>query len=354
MPLDRIHRLILSKLPRLMGSFPLSSTLSLRLFNLLHGSAYAKYATDAIQSILRLPQISFGSEIGKEQVLHHLRFSIDFLRHAHLLDHDGHPINLFGIASHLYYQEPSNLALVTLLQSGVVHEICGQKSFKRAQQDFMLLACHLFGRRYLPDSYTTARGVQDLVRKGPSIVVLPPLDSRSREVLTRQQQQILRIFTAYAVTFATQHSERLSTETRLPLSKADISGDDARDDTPFVEHLERTCLRAQARSSFVANSGHTDSFRSISELANTVRQGIHINEHAIPSFEKIIAISGQSGQLFALNAHIYDFYKHGQVAALARMNGIRRGGEHCSTKLADLALSLSILQISGTFCKISR
>src|ERR1700691_1001444 len=37
-PLDRIYRILLSRLPRLTGTFPLSSTMVLRLFNLLEGS----------------------------------------------------------------------------------------------------------------------------------------------------------------------------------------------------------------------------------------------------------------------------------------------------------------------------
>lgn len=313
-----------------MGTFPLSSTLSLRLFNLLHGSGYAPFAVDAVKSILRLPQISFGSEIGKEQLLHHLRFSIDFLRHAHLLDHDGQPINLFGVASHLYYQEPSNLALVALLQSGVIHDLCGQSGFKKAQDDFMLLACHLFGRRYLPDSYTTKKGIRDLVRKGPSVVVLPPLGGRARKVLGQKQKQILTIFTAYAVTFAAQHSARLEEDTRLSLSGQNITGMKTKDnDTPFHSHLTETAIRTQARSPFVANSGHTDTFKSISELTSTVRRGIHLNEHAIPSYEKIIFSANRSRESkHPLNAYLYDFWKHGQVAALANMNGIRRGGEY--------------------------
>lgn len=131
-PLDRIHRLMLSKLPRLTGTFPLSSTLALRLFNLLHGSKESDYARTAIRSILRLPQISFGSDVGRVQLLHHVRFSIDYLRRTRLLGASGQPINLFGVASHLYYTEPSNLALVVLLQSGVLHDLCapgGDKAF---------------------------------------------------------------------------------------------------------------------------------------------------------------------------------------------------------------------------------
>ena len=98
--------------------------MTLRLFNLLSGSEYAPFAVRATTSILRLPHVGYKSDVGSEQVAHFMRFSIDYLRRAGLLDPQGNPINLFGIASHLYYTEPSNLALVALFRHGVIHRIC--------------------------------------------------------------------------------------------------------------------------------------------------------------------------------------------------------------------------------------
>ncbi|KAI0262214.1 P-loop containing nucleoside triphosphate hydrolase protein [Gloeopeniophorella convolvens] len=321
-PLDRINRILLSRLPRLTGTFPLSSTMVLRLFSLLEGSDYAPYAVDAIHSILRLPHISFGSDFGKDQLLHHLRFSIDYLRRSHLLSEDGKPVNLFGLASHLYYTEPSNLALTALLQNGVIHDVCGQSSLKQAERDLVQLFCHLFGRRYLPEVYATTENIRELIKKGPSRVVLPPLDPRAQDVLQEHQVAILDVFSAYALAFSSQHTDELGTDNQLPLSKLIVGAADtsAREATPLITHLAQTARTSpHARSRFVATSGHADAFGGVDELARTARRGVHLNAHAIPSAEGILQPARP------LNAYLYDFFMHGQVDALVHMNGIRRG-----------------------------
>jgi ATP-dependent RNA helicase DDX60 len=293
----------------------------LRLFSLLEGSDYAPFAVDAIRSILRLPHISFGSDVGKNQLLHHLRFSIDYLRRAHLLNPEGKPVNLFGIASHLYYAEPSNLAMTVLLQSGVIHDICSQTSSIGAERELMVLLCHLFGRRHLPEVYATADNIRDLVQKGPSRVVLPPLHHKARKILAAHQKEILSIFEAYALAFSSQHADELGPDNRLPLSGRVIGPSDTsvRPQTAFFTHLAETAIQPKARSIFVASSGHDDKFGGIEELARTVRHGVHLNEHAIPTIERIL------NPELPLNAYLYDFFMHGQVDALVDMNGIRRG-----------------------------
>jgi hypothetical protein len=81
--------------------------MTLRILNLLIGSDDAPVAVKAIRSLLTLPQISVSSNSGRDQILHHLRFSIDYLRRSKLLDANGAPLNLYGIAAHLYYTEPA-------------------------------------------------------------------------------------------------------------------------------------------------------------------------------------------------------------------------------------------------------
>lgn len=348
LPMDRVQRLTLSKLPSLGVSFPVTSTLVLRLFNLLEGSGYAPAAIGAIQRLFRLPQVSFGSEEGKHQLLHHLRFSIDYLRRARLLDEHGRPFNLFGIASHLYYTEPSNFALVTLLRHGVFHRICAQPSVLQAKRDYILLMSHLFGRRPLPGSYLKDENTAETIKKSASMVILPPLLDDARRVLAAHEEEILQIFTGYALTYGSERSAELGPDTRLPLSGAELSG------TPtfhtaarFGAWLQDTALRVVVRSLFVANSGQDDHFESVSDLAKTARKGLSLNEHAIPSLASIFAIPAGAGsggdedenrnrrsgppnskphtQNFALNAYLLDFYTHGQVQPLSEANAIRRG-----------------------------
>ena len=319
-PLDRINRILLSRLPRLTGTFVLSSTMVLRLFSLLDGSNYAPYAVHAIRSILRLPHISFGCDVGKGQLLHHLRFSIDYLRRTHLLSREGKPVNLFGVASHLYYTEPSNLAMAVLLQNGVIHDICSQASSIEAERDLMVLLCHLFGRRYLPEVYATTSNVYDLVQKGPSCVVLAPLHPMARAVLLAHQKETLGIFSAYALAFSSQHADELGPDNRLPLSGVFGPSDTSTlPQTPLFTYLSETSRKPKARSLFVATSGHDDMFGDVGELARTVRHGVHLNEHAIPTVEHIL------DPKLPLNAYLYDFFVHGQVDALVSMNGLRRG-----------------------------
>ena len=319
-PLDRINRILLSRLPRVSGTFPLSSTTVLRLFSLLEGSNHAPYAVQAIRSILRLPHISFGCEVGRGQLLHHLRFSIDYLRRAHLLSQEGKPVNLFGVASHLYYTEPSNLAMAVLLQHGVIHDICSQDSSVEAERDLVVLLCHLFGRRYLPEVYGTTSNIHDLVQKGPSCVVLAPLHPKAHAVLLAHQKQTLGIFSAYAQEFSSQHADELGPDNRLPLSGVVGPSDTPPlPQTPLFAHLSETARKPKARSIFVATSGHDDTFGDVRELARTVRHGVHLNEHAIPTVEHIL------DPKLPLNAYLYDFFIHGQVDALVNMNGLRRG-----------------------------
>ena len=306
----------------------------LRLFSLLEGSGHDPYAVRAINSILRLPHISFSSDVGKSQLLHHLRFSIDYLRRAHLLTRDGKPVNLFGIASHLYYTEPSNLAIAILLQNGVIHDICSQASFTEAERDLMAVLCHLFGRRYLPEVYATTSNIRNLINKGPSRVVLAPLPLKARAVLRAHQKETLDIFSAYALAFSSQHADELGLDNRLPLSGSVIGPSDtsSRPLTALFAHLTETAMRPKARSLFVATSGHGDVFGDIGELVRTVRYGVHLNEHAIPMVEDIL------NPKLPLNAYLYDFFIHGQVDALVNMNGIHRGDLWYALKAFHLVL----------------
>ncbi|KAF8505147.1 hypothetical protein JB92DRAFT_2966409 [Gautieria morchelliformis] len=319
--LDRVQRLVLSRLPPISGQFPLSTTLCLRLFNLLAGSQNAEYAVTAVSTILSLPQISIGSEIGRLELLHHLRFSIDYLLRAQLLSSDGQPLNLAGIVTHLYYQEPNNLAFVALLRSGVIHRICDQSQGKAAR-DLMLVLCYMFGRRLLPRSAVNEENLRPLVKRYPSMIVLPPLPKAVEYMLNKHDSLILRVFTGYAWTYASQNATNLGSDDQLPLSGIQVPVTSSLMDWEFGRILRSTALTTFICSKFVSNSGHTDSFGSIEELCRNARQGIHMNGHPIPSMNNIFA---DNESAFKLNAYLLDFYTHGQVESLVLANGIRRG-----------------------------
>ncbi|EKM57510.1 uncharacterized protein PHACADRAFT_192658 [Phanerochaete carnosa HHB-10118-sp] len=322
LPMDRVQRLVLSRLPSIGGNFPLTSTMVLRLFNLLQGSNYAPVAVNAIKSLLELPHVSFVFEAGKQELLHHVRFSIDYLRRSRLLDAGGNPINLFGLSAHLYYTEPSNFALVTLMRRGVVHKICNQNSTESAKRDFLVLLCHLFGRRFLPAVYASEHHAKTVHRKSASKVVLPEIPTIARQILLQHDDEILRIFTSYAISFADRLQNAVDADECLPVSGRELKGPGS--GSAFEDYLNRTSIRVIARSPFVANSGHGDTFRTVPELAQTCRSGLHLNEHGIPSMRQFVA-GPQGSDTLPLNAYLLDFYMHGQPATLVAANGIRHG-----------------------------
>lgn len=107
---ERASRLLSSRLPELTGHFPITTTLVLRLFTLLNDSGNSKYAVQSVNSLLSQPRLYMGGESFKEQVLHHLRFSIEYLRRNDLLGPGGEPVNFTSCVSHLYYTENSSFA----------------------------------------------------------------------------------------------------------------------------------------------------------------------------------------------------------------------------------------------------
>ncbi|KAJ7608765.1 hypothetical protein FB45DRAFT_1128535 [Roridomyces roridus] len=337
LPMERVQRLVLSKLPPLGGNFPLTSSLSLRLMNLLNGSNDAPVAVEAVQSLLRLPRISFTSDVGRDQVLHHMRFSIEYLRRSGLLLADGRPLDLFSLAAHLYYQEPNNFTLVALLKSGVLHKICDSPDAVSARKDLMLVLAHLFGRQYLSRVYGNDEHIRALAKNSPSMIMLPPLPKAVRQVLEDHDKRILGIFTGYARACAAQIDA--DADSRLPLSN--LSFPEPTESTLFRTDLQSTAIHVIARSPFVANSGHTDtSFSSVDELARSARNGLHVNGNSIPSMKHLASPHGAH----MLNAYILDFYIHGQVATLARANGIRRGDVWYL--LQDFSLTLAVIELS--------
>lgn len=146
---SKICRLLSSRLPDLNGHFPITTTLVLRLFSLLHESNNSPYAVKAINSLLSQPRLYLDGPAFKDQVLHHLRFSIEYLRRQDLLSSQGAPINFAGLTSHLYFTENSSFALNALIKGEYFHGLCSEIDTKESHvlRTLMVVMAHLFGRR---------------------------------------------------------------------------------------------------------------------------------------------------------------------------------------------------------------
>ncbi|KAG8926835.1 hypothetical protein FRC01_008315 [Tulasnella sp. 417] len=338
-PMQRIHRIMTSKVPPLTGNTPLTTTLSLRLCNLLYGSQQAPSAVNAINSVLRLPQLSLASSIVRDEVLHHLRFSIDYLRRMNLLSVKGEPLTMFPLVAHLYHTEPSNLALVALLQGGVLHRICASIDLNPIDTKRSLVAVlsHLFARRLLPRLYSGEDALERLrPPKSPSRIILPPLSPDAYRTLSEHNDLILETFRGYASSYATQYLSESSDNT-LPLSKESLAHN-IHQNASFMLTLRRKAVKVDVTSSFVANSGVTDSsLRTVVDLARTARSGLHLDKNAIPGLDNLLALDGR-----VVNGYILDFFTHGQVQALVEANWVRLSDVWFS--LQEFSLALATLQ----------
>ncbi|KAK5152342.1 hypothetical protein LTR04_006425 [Oleoguttula sp. CCFEE 6159] len=312
--LGKVCRLISSRLPDLNGHFPITTTLVLRLFTLLHESRNSQYAQKAIGSLLSQPRLFMGSSERKAEVLHHLRFSIEYLRRQFLLDSKGTPLNFAGCVSHLYFTENSSFAFHALLKEGYFHQLCAKIEEKPTEtiRTLMLVMAHLFGRRECRQA--DQEFVDQVIKRSPSVVFLPPLPKKAAAVLRAHNDETLGIFSTYVKTFVDQHVK--SEDCYLPLTRVKVGGDESLEVNAVLPSLPSTAIR----SAFVALSGHGDDFESISDLCSTSREGVFLEESVIPH----VALYPDETDS-PLNAYLYDFFMHGDVTALDKANGIKRG-----------------------------
>lgn len=249
----------------------------LRLFTLLHDSGNSPYAIRAINSLLSQPRLYLDGFAFKDQVLHHLRFSIEYLRRQNLLSSQGVPLNFAGLTSHLYYTENSCFALNALLKEGYFHELCSGIREKESSvlRTLMVVMAHLFGRK--PCRQVDQEYIDTIVKRSASIVFLPPLPTRAAQILRQHNQDTLQIFTTYVKTYVDQHIK--SEDCILPLTGVAVGGHNA------LEGLAGTIPPASVRSAFVALSGHGDTFDDISDLCRTTRGGVFLEEAVIPHLD---------------------------------------------------------------------
>jgi hypothetical protein len=303
----KVFRLMSSKLPDLHGHFPITTSLVLRLATLLHETKNSPFATETINSILSQSRLYLGSPDLKMAVLHHLRFSIEYLRRQSLLDADGAPLNFAGCVSHLYYAENAAWAFHALLSAGYFHDLCKDVEVNpdRVCLTLMLVLSHIFGRRLCPRS--EEEYVEEVVKHSPSVVFLPPLPEQAEKALRAHNEETLMIYRSYVKTYVEQHLQE--PDDKLPLTKLRVGSDEAVE----IPSLPPT----KVRSPFVALSGYGDEFDSISDLCNSVRSGVFLEEAVVP----YLPIYPDEADT-PLNAYLYDFFKHGDTKALAEANKI--------------------------------
>eukprot|EP00696_Hemimastix_kukwesjijk_P003930 gnl/Hemi2/14832_TR5030_c0_g1_i1.p1 gnl/Hemi2/14832_TR5030_c0_g1~~gnl/Hemi2/14832_TR5030_c0_g1_i1.p1 ORF type:complete len:1741 (+),score=571.48 gnl/Hemi2/14832_TR5030_c0_g1_i1:323-5224(+) len=312
-PPRKVNSLVTSPLTTLSGCFPLNTTLVLRMLILYHLSTDKEFSADSLRGLLEQPFFSHSQDGARyrllEQVRHHLFFSLEYLFDNGLITRSGAPINLAGLANHLYLHEPANYLLVSLIQSGAVATICEdyEDDASGTCRRLLKLLCHVVNRIPVPSGFTR----ESFVANTPSKLILKPLKPEYAEVVNRHNAIALDTFIRYCRTFARTIPASAADHT-LPLSNV------AFPQGPLAEGGLLASTRFVARSAFTALSGQGDSFGSVRQLVMDVRPGIWLEESGIPVCEW----QDMHGRPLPLNRYAVDFLKHGNLDVIANDNGL--------------------------------
>ncbi|KAJ0305409.1 hypothetical protein Brms1b_010819 [Colletotrichum noveboracense] len=342
---QRAMEIMSSRLPDLRGQFPMSVTLILRLFGLLHGTNDSDFATKAVQSLLTQTRLFLGGPSSQLSIKHHLRFSIEYLRRQHLLSANGAPLNFSGLVGHLYFTENAAFAFHSLMKGGYLHELCEGVNDISNRKDMLLklltVLCHLFCRvpcfRFMNKEW-----LEKVVHRSPSVVILPKLPETAERLLTDHNRETLNIFLIYVRSYIRKHLRNVPDDV-LPFTKRRIQPrcDSAWHDMSAINIpiLPATTIR----SPFAALSGFADDFETIHELCETVRSGVFLEEESIP----YIPITPAEINNVPFNAYILDFFKHGDIESLVRDNGIKRGDVWFHLKDFSLILATIVTSLAN-------
>ncbi|KAI6363411.1 hypothetical protein MCOR25_005904 [Pyricularia grisea] len=332
-PTHRSFEIMSSRLPDLRGQFPVSTTIILRTLSLCSHTQNNKFSIQAAQSLLSQNLLYLGGPSGELAVKHHLRFSIEYLRQQHLLSDSGAPLNFAGLISHLYFTENSAFAFHSLLKGGYFHNLCAQvdRNPSAVVLELLLVLSHLFCRQ--PVTRISDKKWLEDVKKSSSIGILPDLPPMALSLLREHNWETLAIFKNYVQTYICQNLAD-SPDDKLPFSKYSVGAQGS------GRHVCQTRKAPEIRSPFAALSGFTDSFRSIQELCRTVRDGVFLEESAVP----YIRIYPDDTDGVPWNAYLYDFFKHGDLNALVTGNGIKAGDVWF--RLKDFSLILATIVTS--------
>ncbi|CCG81092.1 Uncharacterized helicase C694.02 [Taphrina deformans PYCC 5710] len=342
-PMDKIDRLLVSRIPAIAGHYPVTTTLLLRLFNLLKNSNRSPFANKAIEGLFAKPKdlvAAIGdASASDKQILYHIRFSIEYLRREQLLDASGQPIKLAAPVSHLYYQEPSNFAFAALMRGGIFHSICRDFNdpSKRADvcKTLVLLLSYIFCRLPMRPSDVDYR--KNTYKKSIGYIALPEMKEvlpKAQQCLDEHEQRAIQLYSTYISSFVATSSDQTNIDGRLPFSREQYNV--SASSTPTTT----------ARSVF-ANLSAAQQPKSFQELLESAPSGI-FPEGLSPN----LTIPNRNTTI--LNAYIYDFYLMGEtrlpanqaIQSLVETNGIPKAQtwfvlSDFSTVLASIEESLS-------------
>ena len=324
-PRHKMHRLMVAPVPKLRGHFLHSSTFLLRLLALDKLVSSQRGATPLVVSRVRnavcraLSQSLFDADLSNARLVRSVqgKYILDALVRRGLVDGDGLPKGLMSLANHVHFTEPSNLALVALLQGGALHQICSKpdgegwdlskqpavwrgslNDWDAVARDLLVVLSHLFCRERLHSSLT--QDAASTARRG--LVLLPQLPESCIQVLNSLHQSTLLSLTSAAAALASDLPP--PAQLALPLSKLTFPSKQ-----PDAQMLGACGVTLSTGSidvcdAFACLSGDCDTVASCEDLVSSAREELGLHAALLP----LPALPGPP-----LSAYVVDFFSHEQL-----------------------------------------
>ncbi|XP_034234769.1 probable ATP-dependent RNA helicase DDX60 isoform X2 [Thrips palmi] len=342
----KLKALMTGNLPQMVGNFPLSASLILRLLLLVaDASIDSKSPQEATnEALTRAYTLLEGSLLYEfqphlqDKMKYYFSFVVQFLIRQNLLGKDGKPHVNATFMTHLHDHEPGNFAFYFLLNSGILEEMCKCDKDGNVREESLLelvtVLNFLFGRLPLSQHLLHRRV------KISSLVVLPPLPEKVILVLEQYNKEVLSTFSHYFLCVATDLKEKFGDETNLPLSQLNVQPEkvlpsEVLEEGKLQPALGSLCSSSNVCSSFAGLSGNTDD-----ELFPSSGELLHIRDDVTVKIVPTLELD------FPCNSYALDFYKYGNADAIRYENGLRSG--HDFNLLKDFSTVLKCIQISLT------
>nr|XP_047132693.1 probable ATP-dependent RNA helicase DDX60 [Hydra vulgaris] len=218
---EKISKLLTGNLPELLGNFPMTVSLCLRLFICLNDQVDEKANDNTLirmLALLKYPLLLKEYPELDSQFKHFFFFSVQFLIREELLKSDGTPQGLAGLASHLHYHEPCNLSFVSLLNSGVFHKYCIngtrlKNGLYTAQflEDLISVLSYFF-------TNTEVHPALEEKKRSTSVLLLKKLPHIFIEEIRKYNERVKKVFDMYLLSLSNDINAKFNDDVMLPLS----------------------------------------------------------------------------------------------------------------------------------------
>ncbi|GLV41143.1 Mtr4 helicase [Carabus blaptoides fortunei] len=319
------HTLLTAQLPDIKGNFPISVTFVLRLLLLVadvtdkgkESEEARKITVSRVMTLLDNCLIYMEEPKLKIQIQHFFSFSVQLLKMQEFINDFGEPLRWCGMATHLHYHEPGNLAFVYLLQNGIIRKICTEMD---NETDILFTLVVILSHLFTKMPYNDALDKEF----DNSKVILDPLPDFVYEALEIYNKQVHFVFHQYFnnVSMVSDEPDNI-----LPVSSVRIVAENAAENTDTADNLKNNflnlCTPKLVCSTFSTLSGNSDDdLYTPQNLISNIKQSMCTEVKTIP----VIDLKRN------LNGYALDFFRHGIVEAIRNDNGLKQGAEFALIK----------------------